>query len=276
MKKLITSSITNSAQLPIKKGTLDFLQLAYQEGFAAIVKSLIGPTYNPGTVYVLRGLVNTGVNPAYNITEGVVFYNGEIFLVDNTAFTLTGLNVAVFNIATTQYTTDADPVTFTDAVPRNIHDIRKVTITGALTGTGIADFNAAYFLSFNIPAQLNLAAATLAPYADNILQVLGSYPNHLLYVPSPNLGHEVLAVGSQNIGDIGVSGFATFNIVFGAPLATAAYTVLGSFVSNGTPEHDATLLWNVKNKTVNGFSLTVREDFAVTQNALFEYVCIKQ
>ena len=135
MRKLDVSSISDSSQMPVKKGTLQFLQDSYTEITKSVMSSLAGGNnYDPAKVYVLYGVINSGIYPVYNIVEGAVFYNGEIFQVDAASFTATGSNVAVCNIVQTQYTTDADPVTFTDASVRNIHNIRKMGISQGASG----------------------------------------------------------------------------------------------------------------------------------------------
>ena len=82
MRKLDVSSITDVSEMPVKQGTLQFLQDSYAEILGAIVQALLSPSYNPATVYVLFGVSNSGSGLFYNITNGVVFYQGEIFLVD--------------------------------------------------------------------------------------------------------------------------------------------------------------------------------------------------
>jgi hypothetical protein len=135
MKILSTSYITDTAQMPIKGGTLAFLQQANQEVFAAIMQQQIGNNYNSNYGYILWGCLNTGTGSNYIISDGAVLFNGEVFLVDAVNFTLTGENVAIGVITTTQYITDADPVTFTDEVSRNVHNIRKIVFQQGLSGT---------------------------------------------------------------------------------------------------------------------------------------------
>jgi hypothetical protein len=121
-------------------------------------------------VYVLYGCVNIGTYPIYSISEGVVFYNGEIFYVDATGYTSVGADVAVWSMATTQYTTFADPTTLTGSIVVNIHNIRKLRTTSAVVGSGLADYSASNFFNFIIPAQLNLSASGLS-------SISGVYPN---------------------------------------------------------------------------------------------------
>lgn len=263
MKKLDITPISNSAQFFPKKGTLEFLQLAFQEGFTELIKSLIGPAYSGTTVYVLRGVINSGTAPTYTTTEGVVFYGGEFFLIDAASFTAGGSDVAVFSIVTTQYTTDADPCTFSDASTHNIHDIRKMQLTAGASGSGLANLSQAFYMNFIIPAQLNLTGAGQAV-------VSGGYPNLVVTVPNSTNLNPVLFAGSYNVGDVLVQ--QSFAVSFGTTLATANYYVIGSFVSNGTPLDDATITWAFHNRLTTGFTLDCRETAAVTQNVAFEYI----
>lgn len=140
MRKLKTSDITNTVALPIKAGTLVHLQLAYQEAITALANSIIGRLPDSSNAYILYGCKNTGTGLNYIISAGAIYYNGEVYLVDAITFTATSGQVAVFNIVTTQYMTNADPVTFTDGVARNVHEIRKFVPSSGVSGSGIIDF----------------------------------------------------------------------------------------------------------------------------------------
>lgn len=129
MKILDVTPISSSAQMPIKKGTLQFLQDAYKEVINAILRGTIGGSYSASTYYILHGCVNSGAGSNYVISSGAIFFNGEIYLVDAVTFTTTGGQVPVMNVVTTQYTTNADPVTFTNGVAYDVHDIRKIAIS---------------------------------------------------------------------------------------------------------------------------------------------------
>ena len=150
MKKLVIDSISDSAQMPIKKGTLQFLQDANYEAMQSIVLAAIGSTYDPTKVYVLYGCINSGSGNSYTITAGAVFYAGEIYLVDAASFTASGSNVGVFSIAITQYTNNADPVTFADTTIQNVHNIRKMLISAGASGSTIGDYSARSPFSFSL------------------------------------------------------------------------------------------------------------------------------
>jgi hypothetical protein len=259
MKILNLSDITGAVSMPLKKGTLQFLQDSYGELFKATIIALIGPSYNPGTVYVLYGCVNSGT---YIISEGAVFYNGEIYLVDATSFSVTGTDTAIFAVETTQYTTNADPVTFTDSTTHNVHNIRKMDIIAGASGSGsIADYSQAFFMSFVIPAQVHLSGAG----------VTGSYPNYT--IPGLANSYPIIYGGSYAIGDLQNPGL-DYNITFPS-VGTSSYFVNGTIISNGTPELDALAIWTIRGRSATGFILHVREMIHDTlQNIAFEYTLV--
>ena len=125
MKKIDVSNITTSVAMPIKSGTLQFLQDAYKESLNSVISNLVD---NPqtDTIYILSGCVNSGTLPVHNISPGVLYVNGEVYDFAGATFTLSGLQKAYARIETTQYTTNADPVEFTDGVERNVHNVRKI------------------------------------------------------------------------------------------------------------------------------------------------------
>ena len=139
MKILNTSNISSSNAMPIKAGTLQFLQDAHKETIAGLITNLI-PTPDPNTIYILSGCKNSTVAPIHTISAGVLYYNGEIFNFDGAFFNLIGLQKAYARIATTQFVTNADPVQFTDGVNRNVHNIRKIVVENTITSSGLPEF----------------------------------------------------------------------------------------------------------------------------------------
>lgn len=139
MRKLLTNFIGAAVAQPIKKGTLDHVQLAYQEAINALAQSQIGSDYDPTKVYILYGCVNSDTAPNYDISAGAVFFNGEVYLVDAVVFVAADTAVGT---VTTSYFADAtaDPVTFTDGVAHNVHEIKKMVIADGVSGSGEADF----------------------------------------------------------------------------------------------------------------------------------------
>lgn len=160
------SPISDTAQMPVKKGTIEFLQRSSKTDLSQVLIGLISlGGYNFTTPYVLYGCINTGSGATYVISAGAIYYGGEIFLVDAASFTATGSDVAILSIITTQYTTNADPVTFTDTTVHNVHNIRKVLISAGASGSGIADYSAIPQLTISQVAIEQAARIS----ADNIL-----------------------------------------------------------------------------------------------------------
>lgn len=134
MKELDITPITNTAQMPIKKGTLQFLQDINTENFQDIIAALRGSNAYTLAPVVLWGCVNSGSGLVYNISEGAVIFLGKIYKVAAASFTAPGGQVAVFSVTTTQYTTNADPVTFTDGTVHNVHNIKAISIVAGVAG----------------------------------------------------------------------------------------------------------------------------------------------
>lgn len=162
MKHLNPTIITDAKQFPFKKGTLNFLQDAHKETIANLIIGLIGSSFNALNVYVLYGCENSGSGLNYNITSGYVFYLGELYALDSTTFTASAGQVGVLSIITTQFTTDADPVTFTDASVNNVHDIRKMQVTSGASGSGLANYSSIIFAELTVSVErLRALAAEL-------------------------------------------------------------------------------------------------------------------
>lgn len=143
MKKLDTQFATTVVTQPLKAGSVDHIQQAYTEVICALALNMIGPGYQDNIIYILFGCVNTGTYPAVNISNGAVFYNNEVFLVDAFIATLTGSDVVVANEVTTFFTDiSADPTVFSDTSSHNVHQIRKIVLSAGSTGSTIADFTA--------------------------------------------------------------------------------------------------------------------------------------
>ena len=89
--------------MPYKAGTFEHMQLALEEVSAELGKVILNGNYDPDKVYILLGVVNSGSGSDYDISEGSVFFNGEVFLVDAVTFTISGSDVAIGSIVTTYY-----------------------------------------------------------------------------------------------------------------------------------------------------------------------------
>lgn len=142
MKKLDLSSVSATNQFPVKEGTVDFINLAYQECITAIANNLLGDKADATHGFRLWGCQNTGTGLNFIIGAGAIYYAGEVFLVPAATFTAPGGQTAVANIVITQYSINADPVLFTDSISRNVHNIRQVVFAAAVAGTGLFDLSA--------------------------------------------------------------------------------------------------------------------------------------
>lgn len=282
MRILDTTPITDAAELPIKSGTLQFLQDANKELFLAVVQALLSPSYNPAIMYVLYGCVNSGAGSTYNISSGVVLWQGELFYVDATNFAATITNTAICTLGITQYVgngVNADPVQFTDMTEKNVHDIRKIVITQGASGSGLADYSTLTFCNFVIPPQLALTASGPIGGVPNAAQVLGAYPNQEIFVPGNNNLGAVVALGTAALGDV-PSGGVTIPIVFpGGPLTgVVTYQVQLTLVSTGGhPNDDISASVGVIQSTqsLTGFSFRAQEWFGTTQSLQVNWICFK-
>ena len=265
MKKLDINGITDASQFKLKRGTLQFLQDANYEALQAICIGSIGESYDPSKVYIIYGCKNSGVGASFNISAGAIFYNGEIYQVDAVAFSTSGSQVGVFSVVVTQYTSNADPVTFTDGSVNNVHNIRKLKISAGTSGSGIANWADASSFSFRVPAQLNLSATGAS--------IVGTYPDLQIQVPSTNNRFPALLAGSITLGDI--SGRQDFTASF-PDLGTANYYVMGSIVAapgSTTVSSDNTIYpWVLRSRSSSGFMISVQEQGNYPQNLIFEFI----
>ena len=173
MRILSNTDITNTAQLPIKKGTIKFLQDSHIETVISLFKAMVGSTYNVLTPYVLFGLNDSGSGLSHNISEGAIVRLGEIFQVDAVAFTSASGEVPYLNFIVDQYTTDADPVTFTDLSVHDVHNIRKYEIVSATSGD-IA-FSTLVRPTFDIATETARAVAKEDLLADAIIELRSAW-----------------------------------------------------------------------------------------------------
>jgi hypothetical protein len=160
MKIVKTTDITTAVGMPVKSGTIDHIQSAYKEVIDALCKNLRfrQDTTAPVRLWGLEKtltIVTGGV--AFAITQGALYYNGEVFLVDAQSGVYSTGQTIIANVVTTFFSgTNADPVTFTDSVARNVHEIRKITFTDGVSGSGLFDFNEIIIDEWQINQQTGL------------------------------------------------------------------------------------------------------------------------
>lgn len=146
MRFLNLAAVTPSNGFPPKSGTFNFLQLAYTECINAIIEAEIGPTYSPSTAYVLQGCVLTS-GLGWSVSAGAIYFNGQLYISPAQGGTA-GVGTFLVNLLVTQYTgTDADPVTFTDGIARDVHNITQVSYGYGTSGTGtVCDYTDLCFI----------------------------------------------------------------------------------------------------------------------------------
>ena len=136
MKRIDTSNIVPGVRgLGASKQTLDHLQQAFTEVFVDLFKALM---QDPSAVTVLHGCYDTDNTSVYDITEGAVFYNGEVFRVPALEASPSGGDVLVL-VEDNSYI-ESDPAVYSDGNEFNTHQIRALKWELGASGSGIVDF----------------------------------------------------------------------------------------------------------------------------------------
>lgn len=145
MKKILTSSITDSAQLPILKRTIDHIQEMEMENIKSAIYASLGSS-NDSTPIVLWGCVGTlstvtVSNDTLTVTAGAFIYNGEIYQISAQSITKTGANVFTLSLDTTTFQA-GEPTIYSDgATSVNTNQNLKIKLSQGLTGSGICDWD---------------------------------------------------------------------------------------------------------------------------------------
>lgn len=161
MKRINTSQIAAGvAYKPTKKG-LDFLQDSYKELFDQLGLLLLGYPAVSGQC-IIWGFAKTAHGGNWDYSQGAIFdgTTGEIYLHP------AQINVAIPNVDNIILQIDNDPVadpsTFTDGTPRNVHNIRRVIIQNSATALA-ANQTTLYAYSTLQPNILNFIFNTVIP-----------------------------------------------------------------------------------------------------------------
>jgi hypothetical protein len=133
MKRIITTSVVDpSIQQPFTTKSLDFLQDNLALFADSIARALAPYEYDNGDPIALSGCEVTLGSPN-TYFNGFVYWNNELFAFDGNTATIT--TTASFKIVVTNDAT-ADPLTFTDGIARNVHNIRKLVAIDTSAGGG--------------------------------------------------------------------------------------------------------------------------------------------
>ena len=122
-KHVLSNNIATGVRQPYTKVTHEWYNAMIDEAINALGKGLVGANSN---FVVLYGCVNSA-SPNANISAGAIFYNGEIYLCP--AF----VDGAMANDA-------ADPVVFSDGNSYNVHQVKTIVWSDAVSGSGDIDF----------------------------------------------------------------------------------------------------------------------------------------
>lgn len=264
MKKINTSAITAGTALPFKSGSIEHLQGSIKDVAAHLALKIIGNNYDPAKSYVLWGCVRTGSgSSSYVISEGAIFFNGEIYHVPAANFATPSPNTAVGKIVTGYETsTIADPVEFTDGIQRNIHEIREVVFSSDLPGAGIVDYQNLVFISLVYKEQV----LTI----DNTQSYVPSSPYHPAtkkYVDEKSAGLTLIGVlGISTSGALTVkqakSGILFSSSRSGAGIYQISHNIGNTnyFVTGIGTDDNTTSPRTYSSKSATGFQVKVSDD----------------
>ncbi len=144
MNKIITTDILDpNIQQPFTGKSLDFLQNSTKEQSAAFARGMIGDTYDSAVAYILHGVNTYGTN---QYKEGYIFWAGEVFYCPGKASITAFVNVPVLTLTVANGAT-ADPVTFSDLVSRNVHNVRTLVMSDAVAASGTFDLSDAVYVN---------------------------------------------------------------------------------------------------------------------------------
>jgi hypothetical protein len=162
--------------MPVKQGTLDHLQSAYQE----ILSSLYLSNNRLNINAIVWGCKLTQVGSNWTISAGAVYFaiTNEIYLCDTTSGTLGVGQDIVGTITTTNVTAaNADPVQFSDGSNNTVHLIEKIVWSSASSGTTYNSFKnlrTGYFATLGYSASwltANVGNWTVPSSSDFIVSV---------------------------------------------------------------------------------------------------------
>lgn len=171
MKKIDISQIVSpTSKQPFTANSLKFKQDYDVENYSALVKALITQStgsYSLTTPYVISGCVLSGT---YNITAGEIFYGGNFYNVTALSSSVNPIRL----ILTKTYDATADPLTFTDGVVKNVHEIYTYVSTDIATGGILASSLVSIYVNNSIQtsntsngSSIDVSIVGSAPFAYN-------------------------------------------------------------------------------------------------------------
>jgi len=175
MLKIKTTDIAAGAAMPLKSGSLYWLQRAIQFNDWFIVNALTNSNL-PANPIILWGCVETISGTTHTITDGALILGNEIYYVNAATITL-GVGQVVVGTITTEYYTgvNADPVTFSNGIQHNVHESRTITLSANTSGSSTFNFaNVSYFNDTWHEVGATGQPAYIAPFSANSLNSNGA------------------------------------------------------------------------------------------------------
>jgi hypothetical protein len=265
MRKFITGIPGGYPNFDINWGVI---QDSFTEIFNSLFLGLSPDTTNP---YIVTGCAITNVTGGISVTQGSIFWNGELFQVP--ALTVMGSGTLYWQIVTNYY--DSNPVTFNNGNQNNVHQIR--TLQPTYTNPSSNGFNNSILTNTLInPSDVNKGIVPIS----GIIGWNGTnenVPNGWMLCDGsngrPNLNDDSYILGSSsgNTGDGGGSNTITVD-----NLPSHNHTFSGSFSSDPAgghfhsitdPGHSHTI------KTVDpGAGVTYTNPQTNTRDSTYDYI----
>lgn len=143
MLKINTSAVALGAAMPYKSSMIDWLYVNDKYTHWEFVSALLNDV--DANNVALVGCDETVVGSTHTINSGFIYRANEIFEVGGDAITLPPGEVVVCNIID-NYPSPNDPVTFSDGSSHNVHQVRAISFSAGLSGSGDFDYNDLVFL----------------------------------------------------------------------------------------------------------------------------------
>jgi hypothetical protein len=140
MRDFILSDITGGNKAPFSKRSLEHVNEMTSELNTMFFETLTDFSSFGTDFVIIRGCVISGSMPgAITWTAGLVYYSGDFYRVDAGGVTVNVGETAVWNYSDSYIS--GDPATYSDTNTYNFHRIRKMTLTSAVSGSGLKDYD---------------------------------------------------------------------------------------------------------------------------------------
>ena len=136
MKRIKTLS-AGTKQQPKLNARINHIQKAIEESLQAAIGGQVGE--DSALYYIVSGCVINQVGLQITMTEGAIYYQGEVYMVPaiTTPINLISTTTAIGTI-TTSYAA-VDPITFSDSTTGSVHEIKTIVLTDGTSVTADID-----------------------------------------------------------------------------------------------------------------------------------------